>query len=349
MSKRPTFRDIAKRADVALSTVSQVLNNRPGVSAETRQRVLDAAAELGYKQRIVVDTAVSPRLETLVLLTKRENGEPVKINPFYSYVLAGAERECARHNIGLMYASIEVDANSRAVALPGILLDQRVDGAIIVGAFLEETISEIRRQAGQHVVLVDAYTLDQAAYDSVLIDNPKGAYNAVNYLIENGHRNIGLIGSHPQSYPSIRERRAGYLRALQEHGLPTTYIEDTLLDRFEAYEATLRLLRRAPEVTAIFACNDNVAIGVMNAVQELGLTIPGDISVIGFDDIDLAQEVTPALTTVHVDKVLLGAMAIRMLRDRAESPERPTLTTTLSTQLIVRESVRPLMARSSGQ
>lgn len=349
MVKHPTFRDIARQADVALSTVSQVLNNRPGVALETRQRVLEAATELGYRQRIVGDSVISPNLNTIALLTKRHNGDPVHINPFYSYVLAGAERECQRHNIGLLYTSIEVDENSRALRLPASILDQRVDGVIIVGTFLEETISDISRQAGQNIVLVDAYTSGKTSYDGVLIDNFNGAFNAVSYLIENGHRHIGLIGSHSHSYPSILERRKGYVKALQAHGIQTTYIEDCLLERADAFDATLRLLIRAPEITAIFACNDNVAIGVMNAVQKLGLGVPEDVSVAGFDDIDLAQEVTPTLTTVHVDKVLLGVMAVRMLKDRAESPERPVLTTTLSTQLIVRESVRQLIGRSTEE
>jgi LacI family transcriptional regulator len=347
MARKPTFRDIARHADVALSTVSQVLNNKPGVSHETRQRVLEAAAELGYRQRVFTDSVISPHLNTIALLTKRCNEDPVDINPFYSYVLAGAERECQQHSIGLMYASIEVDENSRALNMPTSVFEQRVDGVIVVGAFLEETISEISQQVRQNVVLVDAYTADRSRYDSVLIDNCKGAYDAVSYLINNGHHCIGLVGSHSESYPSILQRRAGYLKALQMHDIPNSYIEDSLLDRTNAVDATLRLLRRAPEITAIFACNDDVAIGVMTAVQEMGFSVPEHISVVGFDDIDLAQRVIPTLTTVYVDKVLMGITAVRLLRDRAASPERSALTTTLSTQLVVRQSMRQLISKSA--
>jgi LacI family transcriptional regulator len=347
MARKPTFRDIARHADVALSTVSQVLNNKPGVSSETRQRVLEAAAELGYRQRVLTDSVISPHLSTIALLTKRCNESLVDINPFYSYILAGAERECQRHNIGLMFASIEVDENSRALGMPTSVFEQRVDGVIVVGAFLEETISEISRHVGQNIVLVDAYIAGRSLYDSVLIDNTNGAFDAVSYLIANGHRHIGLIGSHPGSYPSILQRRDGYLHALQTHGIPDIYIEDSLLDRFNAQDATLRLLRRAPEITAIFACNDDVAIGVMNAVKELGLEVPEHVSIVGFDDIDLAEQVYPMLTTVYVDKVLMGITAVRLLRDRAASPERSALTTTLSTQLVVRQSMRQLISKSA--
>jgi LacI family transcriptional regulator len=342
MTKQPSLRDIAKQADVALSTVSQVLNNKPGVSPETRQHVLKVASELGYRYKVSVNAPVSPQLSTIGLVTKRFNGDPMNINPFYSYVLAGAERECQRHNISLMYANIEVDEDNHALSWPSMLLDQRVDGVIVVGAFLEETISHISRSAGQNIVLVDAYTANTATFDSVLIDNYNGAISAVNFLIENGHRHIGLIGSHLHSYPSILERRRGYEAALHQHGIEDIYIEDCALDRPYAFQATLRLLKRAPHITAIFACNDNVAVGVMNAAQNLGYKVPEDLSVIGFDDIDLAQEVTPPLTTMHVDKVLMGALALRHLRDRAETPDRTPIKTMISTQVIVRESVRDI-------
>lgn len=341
MAKKPTLRDIAQQADVALSTVSQVLNNKPGVSADLRKHVLSVASEMGYRQKITVDAPLNARLEVVGILTKRSNGERLEVNPFYSYVLAGAERECQRHNISLMYANVEVDETNRALSLPAMLLDQRVDGVIVVGAFLEETILDISRRSGQNIILVDAYTSGQSAFDSVLIDNYNGAKNAVEYLIAQGHEHIGLIGSNPKSYPSIYERREGYLSALRRHNLPD-YVEESLLDRGDAIQATMRLMSRAPHLTAIFGCNDNVAIGAMNALHHLGKRVPEDISILGFDDIDLAQEMTPTLTSVHVDKVLMGAMAMRMLRDRAESPDRAVVKTTITTQLMLRESVRSI-------
>ncbi len=240
-----------------------------------------------------------------------------------------------------MYANIEVDEKNGALSWPPMLQDQRLDGILVVGAFLKDTIIQISEQTGQIIVLVDAYAPYQK-FDSIVSDNINGAQSAVEYLIGQGHTKIGLVGSTPDSYPSIRERRKGYSRALKEHGINETYIEDSTLTRESVHDATLRLLTRHPEVTAVFACNDNVAVAAMNAVNELGMRVPDDVSIMGFDDIDLAQEVTPPLTTMHVDKTLMGALAVRHLRDRSENPERPALTTTLSTQLIVRELVRSL-------
>ncbi|MBC8171179.1 MAG: substrate-binding domain-containing protein, partial [Anaerolineae bacterium] len=179
-------------------------------------------------------------------------------------------------------------------------------------------------------------------FDSVVIDNFNGALTAVNHLIQNGHRHIGLIGSNRDSYPSVLERRQGYLAALAQHNIQSHYIEESVLERPQAFEATLRLIKRHPEITAIFACNDNVAIGVMNAVRHLGYDVPGDISIVGFDDIDLAQEVMPPLTTIHVDKVLMGTLALRLLRDRINDHEKVAIKTVVTTHLIIRESVRRL-------
>jgi LacI family transcriptional regulator len=341
MSERATLRDVAKLAEVSLGTASQALSNKPGVAPDTRARVLQAAVDLGYQHQIRVATPTAYAISTVGMLMKRAVNDQLPINPFYSYVLSGAERECQRRNLSLMYAHVEVDEQNRAQNWPPMLLNQRADGLLVVGAFLEETIIRISQQTQQKIVLVDSYAPDQL-FDSIVTDNINGAYNAVRYLIDRGHSRIGCVGSMPAGYPSIRERRKGYTRALKEAGITDLYIEDSLLTREDVYDATIRLLRRSPEITAIFACNDNAAIGALNAINDLGLRVPDDISLVGFDDIDLAQEVSPALTTIHVDKTLMGVLAVRQLLERAENPDRPALTIALSTQLLERESVRSL-------
>lgn len=337
-----TLRDVAKQAGVSVGTASQALNNRPNVSPETRARVLEVAASMGYQMatRVAMNESDAPPIEVMGILVKQDDSGPLALNPFYSYVLSGAERECQRRSISLMYANLPVDHLSRPISYPLMLTHNQVDGVLVVGTFLEDTIEQIQETANLPIVLVDAYAPGQP-FDSVVSDNINGAYQAVSYLIRQGHRHIGLVGSRPDAYPSIRERRKGYTRALKHHQLDQTrYIEDSdIINEEEGFAATLRLLERAPEITAIFACNDNVAMGVMNAARELDLTIPDDLSLIGFDDIDLAQEVRPALTTVHVDKVMMGVVGVRKLIERAENPGGSAMTTTISTQLIVRESV----------
>src|SRR5262245_38566025 len=128
MPKNPTMRDIASAADVSLSTVSYVLNNRANVSPEMRERVLKAASDLGYRQKIVSNSPVAHGLATVGVLTKRRKGDQMTGNPFYSYIIDGVEHECQRHSINLMYANVEVDERNRTLNWPAMLLNDSVDG-----------------------------------------------------------------------------------------------------------------------------------------------------------------------------------------------------------------------------
>ncbi len=338
MASSATLRDVAELAGVSIGTASQALNNRPNVSPETRARVLDAAMALGYQVKEAFTPPAEPGLSIVGMLTKNDFGLPISANPFYSYVQAGVESECRKRNIGLMYATIIVDQQNRPVTWPTMISEQRIDGLLLIGTFISDTIEQIKKRADLPIVLVDSYA-PEMPYDSVLIDNWHGSASAVDYLINQGHTRIGLIGSNPESPPSILERRRGYLFALESHKIHDAYIQDSFLYTDSGYEATKKLLRAHPEVTAIFTCNDEVAIGVLHAARDLSLDVPGDLSVIGFDNIDMAKTVTPALTTVHVHKTWLGTMGVRLLLDRAQNPDRPKVTTRISTQLVVRETV----------
>jgi LacI family transcriptional regulator len=192
-------------------------------------------------------------------------------------------------------------------------------------------------------VLVDGYAPGRP-FDSVITDNFTGAYEAVRYLIEQGHRHIGLIGStgeRADNFPSIAERREGYLRALKDAGIQETYIVPSTLERWSGQEALSTLLEHAPQVTAVFCCNDEVAMGALDTARKHGVDVPRQLSIIGFDNIDTTPQLTPALTTVHVDKVTMGVMAVRLLKERIEKVSRPTITLLLGTHVVVRETVSP--------
>lgn len=340
--KKPTLREVAERADVSIGTASQALNNKNGVSPEARARVLEAANALGYLQTPRLITPNLSKLSTVGVLMKHNEDEP-RINPFYSYVVAGAERECQRQNLSMMYATFEVDSDYRALSWPPMLQDRQVDGVLVVGAQLGGTLDQIQQQAGKPVILVDGYAAT-GTFDSVVSDNVNGAFQAVSYLAEKGHQHIGIIGSSAHSYPSILERREGYLKALAHHGITDTYVEEGRLQTDSAYDATLSLLRRCPQITAIYGVADVSAFGVLRAARELGRH---DLSVIGFDDIDEAK--TANLTTIQVDKALMGAFAVRLLLDRAHDPLRPAVKVTIAPRLVERESVRQLQKTGSAQ
>lgn len=344
MSRKTNLRDIAELAKVSVGTVSRVLNNQEGASNETRARVLEAAEKLNYQIKLPVSLPLGHVVNTIGLIVKRDSWQQT-IDNFYVHVLMGVEHECQRRNITLMYANMEVDRSKRPLSLPTMLLEGQADAFLIVGAFLDATAHQIHGQGKPPIVLVDGYTHDHS-FDSVVTDNFNGAYDAVRFLIAQGHRRIGMIGGTAHSYPSIRDRRQGYLQALADHGISEVFIEDCDLIRADGYEAAIRLCKHPNRVTALFVCNDELAVGVLNAARDIGLRVPDDISVMGFDDMDLGQAISPALTTVNVDKLLMGSLGVRMILDRAENMERRALTTVISTRLTVRDSVAPPRNRS---
>lgn len=339
MSKTVVLADIARKSKVSLSTVSLVLRAKPGIRPETRSRVLAAARVLGYRppQR----TASKPfihthgKLHSLGLLVKSEPELTPQANPFYSQVLAGIEDACRQVKTNLLYATLLVDDNNLPVEMPRLLSEGHVDGLLLVGAFADETLMHIFGRNALPVVLVDAYaSTDQ--YDAVLSDNLGGACAAVRYLIENGNKHIGLVGGHAGAYPSLRERREGYLQALRDGGLLPGYIADCSTAR--AGEAAAALLTQHPQITALFGCNDVIAISAMRAAQSLGRCVPDDLAIVGFDDIDLAQHVSPPLTTMHVDKVGMGRLAVQMLANRLQFPESERVTSVIRPRLVERDS-----------
>ena len=337
MGNSITLQDVAKLAGVSIGTASQALNNRPSVAQETRACVLDAAKMLGYPIKREVFDEPPPTIKIIGLLTKHDIGLPVEINPFYSHIQAGIESECSKRRISLMYANVEVDVSNHPVAWPSMIEEQHIDGLILAGTFIEETVDFFQRRTDVPIVLVDSYA-PHLPFDSVVIDNIAASRAAIEYLIEQGHTAISLYGWNKHAPPSIQERKMGYCQALCKHGLNHTYVHPSSLSREDGPSNLQALLNDHPEVTAIFACNDLVALELLASARELGLRVPQDLSIMGFDNIDLAKEVTPTLSTVHVYKTWLGALSVRQLLARAESPEHPKLTIALSTRLVIRES-----------
>lgn len=338
MSQRVTMEDIARQSNVSLATVSLVLRDKPGITDETRRRVLDVARTLGYRRRTQTDLAPAQSLHKVGILIKARTGDQPHTNQFYAPVVAGIEAACRRQHINLLYATMLVDADNHPQELPRMLLEDELDGLLLVGAFVDSTIARLMQRRTMPTVLVDAYA-DDNVYDAVVSDNFHGGHDAVSYLIERGHQHIGLVGSLPNAYPSIEERRRGYLRALQDHGIAQQYFADSHISDKEAAAAAADLLQRFPHITALFCCNDLTAIAVMQVAQALGRRVPDDLSIIGFDHIDLAEHVTPALTTMHVDKVSMGRLAVQLLTNRAEFPTTSCVTAILRPTLVERQSV----------
>lgn len=348
MGKRVTLADVAQESQVSVSTVSLALRDKPGIPPETRERVLRAAYALGYrsdqpKATVIQEAGPNSRSRSLGVIVKTEPNVPPQGNPFYSHVLAGIADACLNKRIHLLYTHLRVDGHNLPIEVPPVLTGDVAEGVFLVGMYVSEPLQRMLQERNLPVVLVDSYTSSDI-YDAVVSDNFGGAYQAVNYLVKRGHRHIGIVGSGPNAYPSIRERREGYLKALSDSGIDATYCADCVSANDEPVEASRALLQQHPEVTALFTANDSVAIAVMRAAQAMGRRLPADLSIVSFDDIDTAQYLTPALTTMRVDKVGMGRMAVQLLINRLEFPDSSLVTAVLRPHLVERDSVISLPA-----
>jgi len=339
MKRKVKISDIARQSGVSLSTVSLALNNKPGVSQETRSRVLEAAAALEYPIKPAVTVGKSYRLTTIGMVVKIDPDIPPQANPFYSKVIVGIEDACRRKGINLLFATLPVDENNCPVEVPQLLYNDIVDGLLMVGTFVDETITSMSGVQVPPIVLVDGYS-NTESYDTVISDNFRAAYQVVKYLIDKRHRHIGLVGSDENCFPSLKDRRNGYLRALKESEIGEVYIANFNINKSHGFQETISLLKEYPIITALFCVNDDVGSAAIKAVQDLGKRVPEDISIIGYDDTYIAANTHPALTTMHVDTVAMGRAAVHLLSLRLENPEAARMTLTIHPTLLERQSVR---------
>jgi LacI family transcriptional regulator len=348
-----TVKDVAREANVSIGTVSRVFNNHKNVTEEVRLRVLKAASFVGYfgPNGQNMDSLNSNRNSSREL---REIGflshfdvdiTAIAINPFWSHILFGVESEARKSNIKVTYRAIRELSQSPEMLLTTIY-EMKLGGILLVGSVEPETVRLIQNTK-LPVVLVDNY-IPGLSVDAVLADNFEGARAAVDYLISEGHRQIAFIGGPILDGPrpinkfyTIERRAAGYRTALLDAGLPVKYAlyEAGDLGPDGGYEACTRLIERNVQFSAIFCANDATAIGAMKALREKGYRIPEDVSLVGFDDIAMVEHLTPALTTVRVNKEALGYIAVKQLVSHSTDLDAASVTILLEVELIKRNSV----------
>lgn len=331
---RVSQREIAKRAGVSTSTVSRVLNHVDGISDELRDHVLRVAAELGYH-----NPAMSSKLEQLQLLTI-SFAERTTLHTFHTSILDGVAAECRRSGIQLSYSVIEQSAADRVAILaqvrerPGtsILLMSVDDRALIEGLLARKV----------PLALINAEQRD-LPIDTFLPNNFTSGLLATRYLIEHGHRRI-LHVNEPASRrrATLQQRLNGYRAALEEAGIPydPALVLESPLRVDDAHQAIrARLAGQRSTFSAAFCANDASAIGVMRALQEAGIQVPAEISIIGYDDVPAASFLTPALTTCHIDCEEMGQLAVQRMIYRALNPDAAPIRVEIASRLVVRQSV----------
>lgn len=336
--RRITIDDIARKSGASPTTVSLVLRDKPGIGEETRDRVLSAAQTLGYQRRPSRARLNDADVRTVALLFRARLRNPEEtapsVNAFYSWVLTGLEAEAKSKRMNLIYATVPVDERNDVAELPTHLLGQHLDGLLAIGPFRPATLMEFTTANGPPLVTLDGPASERDR-SSVVTDNVEGTAVATRYLIERGHRNIGLLSPPLGMNANFDERASGFSRAMQEAGLPWSMgpIHD------EVDSAVHSLFAEQPDTTAILAVNDAFALSTIRALARIGKRVPQDISVMGFDDIDLAAQLQPGLTTMAIDKVSMGRLAVELLDFRLAYPNAANVIVTLVPRLVVRESV----------
>jgi LacI family transcriptional regulator len=332
---RATIKDIAKALGVNVGTISRALNDKPGVSPDLRKRIVKKANDLSYRPNGHARGLVTHRTETVGLLSGIETGAFLS-NPFYTGVFAGIEAQTREHNYALMFASAAGENPLSLGQLPKFIVEHRVDGLLIVGA-VEVNVVNLLKASKYPFVLVD-YHLPEADIDTVVTNNVRGGRALTEHLIQLGHKHIAFVGGNFDR-GNFLERLQGYQEALEAAGIPyrEALVQGGAVNG--GYENTLALLDRAPQITAIVACNDSNALSAATALRERGRQVPGDVSVVGFDDIPAASESWPPLTTMRVDKMAMGRKAAqRLLQKLAEGDTSTPHQIVFSADLVVRAS-----------
>jgi LacI family transcriptional regulator len=328
---RPTIRTVAAKAGVSVATVSRFLNGNARINAETEARVRKAIEDLGYVPNASARELVTHTTRTIALIFPKLSG------PFFSALIRGAEMEASASGYHLLIygaSGAAVEDDNRALGL----LTTKVDGLILASQEVQQRYLRDLQRQGAPVVLLGEKS-DGVTGDSIIPDNIGGAARVVTHLIEHGYRRIALIKG-PETQPHARDRACGYHQALRDHGLSCDPELGAIgdFDERSGYTAMLQLLQQHPIPEAVFAANDQMAIGAMAAIHENGLRVPADIALAGFDDIEPARYLQPPLTTVHQEMVGQGQLAVQMLLARIQGSQDPPETRVIPTELAIRRS-----------
>ncbi|MEH7293642.1 LacI family DNA-binding transcriptional regulator [Priestia megaterium] len=330
-----TIKDIARVAGVSVTTVSRALNGYSDVNEKTRQKIAAVARELNYSPNTLARGLVMQKSKTIGLLVSGISRESVKDN-FTFEVLCGVNERAST----LGYDLILFNTNTmmqREKTYTQLCRERRVDGAIIQGIKKEDPYLKEVVESDIPCVLVDI-PVHSNSVGYVTTDNALGAKKAVEHLASLGHKHIGMINGHEDAFVS-QERLNGYREALKECGLSfrSEWVVSGNFEEKKAEKAVRELINRHKEVTAIFCASDLMALGALKACKELGLHVPKEMSIVGYDNIVLASYSSPNLTTVGQEVYQIGYEAADLLIEMLEGKET-NMKRYLDTKLIIRES-----------
>lgn len=339
MKQRATIRDVAAAAGVSVATVSYVLNGKKKVSEQTKAMILDVIKKLEYvpdlnaKSLSVKDTKLIG-----VVVPQTEPGSTLMFrNNFYSEILGSIEYHARQHGYHVLISATDVTEDYL-----NLIRERNLDGVIIIGTYQSEFFEQLR-QLEIPVVLVDSYCTHNCFHE-VRIDDQESSYLATKYILEAGHREVGLVCGLLHEDGVMQKRFKGYRQALDEYGIPfrQEYVFEGNVDYDSGVEIAGRIAKSRGEMTAVVATADMFAIGLMRGFYEAGIRVPEEISIMGFDDLDISAYMTPGLTTVRQEISLKGEYAMNLLVQNMAAPGMKKVTEILPVRIVERESVKKL-------
>ena len=325
-----TLRDVARRAGVSPMTVSRVVNGSGQVSPDLRERVEQALTETGYIPNTVARNLRTRRTDTIALLM------PDMTNPFFTALAHGVETSAREVGISLIIANSD-EREDEEQRLVQVLLQRQVDGILLIPAGAgAEAIGRCRAH-DVPVIIVDRRP-GTPGVDVVRADAEEGAFQLGRLMAGLGHRRMAVLTG-PASVPTAVDRAVGFGRALVEDaGLPAPSVVYGAFTIESGHAMTMAVMEQALRPTALFAANNFIAIGVLHALEELGLGVPADVAVVGFDDLPPAMVTFPFLTVAAQPAFELGRQSVAVLLDRLADPGRPAQEVVLPTEIVVRRS-----------
>lgn len=331
-----TIKDVARRANVSPATVSLVIHKHKRISDSTRARVLQAIKELNYHPSRSARGLVSKQSGNIGFILRDDHFS--RSEPFYTRVFLGTEFQARDDEYYILLTTVSSNFQ-KGDPLPRFVLERNVEGIILAGKVPLPLIEGLATH-DIPLVFVDYYP-PTGEYPAVMIDNISGGVQATSHLLELGHRRIAFVAG-DIDHPSITERFQGYKIALEKAGISIdtsiTITDAPLPDRKGGYEAAKKLFRKKTDVTAIFTCNDAMAIGVMQYLKEQKIKVPTQISLIGFDDLEANLMMDPPLSTLRVPKEDMGIQAMRLMVESLQNQKMIPKKILIPVQLIARGS-----------
>ncbi|WP_280770703.1 LacI family DNA-binding transcriptional regulator [Salipaludibacillus daqingensis] len=334
----PTIYDIAKKTGFSITTVSRALNNYTDVSQKTKKLILEAVQEMDYYPNSVARTLTTKKSWALGIIFVEDLGVGFK-HPFFNSVIEGFKKSAEQCGYDLIFLTRNVGGVQKSYL--DHAYHRGVDGIAVVSSNYDDVEIEKIMESSLPNVVIDLYSSKSSV---VYSDNFHGSELAIDYLYSLGHRKIAHIAGHEKTFVGL-ERLRGFISAMEQHKLdiPESYITDGGLFSTESgYNAMKALLQLDDRPTAIYAAGDNMAFGAMKAITEAGLKVPDDFSVIGFDDIELAEHTSPALTTIRQDMDRIGEKAAEVLLKQINTKVKEVSVSTIPVTLVERDSTRSI-------